>query len=282
MLDYVLHQFEEPSIILLQIIEKNLLSINLKLTSKENLNNKKLDFANELSKENEILYPAIELIENFYLNFKSFKSNATKAKKISKKFNDIIKLCFFSLTSTNINIFIADTRKVSRLALEAFNENIDYDEFYNSLFNLINVSSDVISNTMLFSQSTTNAADETSSFSFTNKEYVAILYNFAICWSLMNPYVETSNDLSSSYGGTLPVSKVFLNRVLNEKYVIYSGENDQMSLIESYEKSYELIQMLRVGLNFIGKPVIDLNAKLSYSLIFSNFAFFLKKYTGLL
>ena len=271
MLDYTLHQFEEPSAILLQIIETSLLGINSKHKQQTVISSTNTSTNPELTS-----FPAIETLEKFYLDFKSFKATGAnaKTKKSSTKINEClnIKPCFFSLTSTNLNIFIGDARRVSTLALETFSDtSFDYDAFYASFFDLIKLSSDVISDAKFFQEKVSEESEVTLPISFSNKEYVSILYNFAICWSLVNPYVEATAQ------GTLPVSKQFLCRILNEKYAIYSEEKEETvaassapssSSLVSNEKSYELIQVLRVGFSFIDRPLSDLNSKLPFSLIF--------------
>jgi hypothetical protein len=145
--------------------------------------------------------------------------------------------------------------KVSKLAFEALNVS-DYDQFYASLFKLLKLSSDIMS---------TMPATNTN---YSNKDFGAIVYNFSTCWSLLSPYVESSSS------GTLPVSSVFLNRVLNEVFVIYSSgnENLQENQVQTIEKNYEFMQVLRTAFKFLNtaETVKNFKAKLSFNTIFDN------------
>ena len=257
-LDYILYQFDEPSPILLNIIENNLLNINTKsnLSNDQNLKStSNVDFS--MDKSNELpIYPAIESIEKFYLKFKSFKlaSKNKPPQNVLTKSSFLIKPCFYSLKTTDLYLLIDNSTRISKFPLDIFNENIDYDLFYFSLFELVKLSSDI---------NFQSIRDET----FTNKEFVSIIYNFVICWSLLNPLIESTKTDSPHYG-TLPVSKQFLSKVLNEMYIIYSSENDQELNTAGVDNNFELIQILRVAFCLNGEKINELNPKLSLSSIF--------------
>jgi hypothetical protein len=268
-LDYILYQFDEPSPILLHIIENDLLNINAKSKS-SNVQSLNIPSNVDLSSENSNTtpqYPAIESIEKFYLKFKSFKTNSKNNTQIS-----LIEPCFYSLKTTDLYLLIENSTRASKFPLEVFTGSIDYDLFYSSLFELVKLSSEILSdNTKLFPSF---KCDET----FTNKEYVSIIYNFVICWSLLNPLIE-STKMDSPHYGTLPVSNQFLTKVLNDMFIVFSSDNEQ-ELTSSIKKvdnenSFEMMQIIRVAFCLNGEKINDFSPKLSLNSIFGKIIFFL-------
>ena len=119
------------------------------------------------------------------------------------------------------------------MALDFVYDLVDYDQFYYSLFDLLKLSSDLVS-------SKSNDED-VSKILFSNQERTSISYNFCLCWSLLDPYVESSNT------GCLPLSKKFFNESLNNIQADLNATN----LSTGLEDSYSFIQTLRVGYTFV-------------------------------
>ena len=259
LLDYILYQFDEPSPVLLHLIENSLLNINSKLKSSNDQNLKSTSNIS-FSIDNAMpLYPAIDSIEKFYIKFKAFQTNLKikPQENVLTKSSLLVKPCFYSLKTTDLSLLIDNATRASKFRLDFFNEIIDYNLFYNCLFELVKLSSDINNK---FRPSVVNET-------FTNKEYVSIIYNFVFSWSLLNPLIESTRIDMPNFG-TLPVSKQFLSKVLNEIFVTLTNEKDQELKTVGEENNYELIQVLRVAFSLNGGAFSDLNSKFSLSSIF--------------
>ena len=265
LLDYILYQFDEPSPVLLHLIENSLLNINSKLKSSNDQNLKSTSNINFSIDNATPLYTAIDSIEKFYLKFKTFQTNSKikPQENVSTKSSLLVKPCFYSLKTTDLSLLIDNATRTSKFRLDIFNEIIDYNLFYHCLFELVKLSSDINNK---FRPSVVNET-------FTNKEYVSIIYNFVFSWSLLNPLIESTRIDMPNFG-TLPLSKQFLSKVLNEIFITLTNEKDQELKIVGAENNYELIQVLRVAFCLNGETFSDLNSKFSFSSIFGKRIFF--------
>lgn len=202
LLDYILYQFDEPSPVLLHLIENSLLNINSKLKSSNDQNLKSTSNIS-FSIDNAMpLYPAIDSIEKFYIKFKTFQTNLKfkPQENVSTKSSLLVKPCFYSLKTTDLSLLIDNATRASKFRLD---------------------------------------------FSLIESTRIDML-NF----------------------GTLPVSKQFLSKVLNEIFVTLTNEKDQELKTVGAENNYELIQVLRVAFSSNGGASSDLNSKFSLSSIF--------------